>query len=323
MAAERATTREAISGTEALEILKLKRPALTEFMEQAEKLREKYHKDEIAFCGIINGKSGNCPEDCAFCSQSVHYETYAPKYSLQDADSIFKRAKELKQMGARAFSIVNAGRRLEKACEIATITEAVKRISSELQMECCASLGRCSKEVMLELKDSGICRYHHNLETARSHFKNIVTTYKYDESIETIKRAKDAGLEVCSCGIFGLGESDEQIVEFIETLKELDVDGLPVNFLNPSTGTPFGESKLLEIDKALAIIVILRLMMPEKDIIIAGGRSVVLKENQYDIFSAGANGMMVGEYLTTFNSPWLEDIEAVKSRGLKLRKAAL
>jgi len=310
-----------ITADEALAILQMKRPELLEQMQRASRIRETYYKNEVAFCGILNGKSGNCPENCAFCAQSLHHQTKAPKYPLMDKESIFKRAEELKSMGARAFSIVNSGRRLEDEAEIQTICNAIGRIRRELQMECCASLGRCTKDVFKRLKEAGVCRYHHNLETARSYFTNIVTSYRYDESIATIKNAQEAGMKICCCGIFGLGETDEQIVEFIQTLKELAIDGLPVNFLNPSEGTPLGNSPLLTIDKALAIIVCLRLTMPDKDIIIAGGRSVILQDAQYDIFQAGANAMMVGEYLTTFNSPWLEDLQAIEKQGLVLRKA--
>lgn len=303
-----------IGAKEAIELFSLEKADVYELFARAGKVRQSQFGQEIALCGIINAKSGRCPEDCAFCSQSSHYETDAPSYELLDDADIFERAKAVKAMGARAFSIVNSGRRLKEGEEARRIYRLIERIRGELDLECCASLGRVDAAILKNLKAAGLTRYHHNLETARSFFPKIVSTYPYDESIETIKRAFDAGLEVCAAGVFGLGESRAARVELAETLRDLGVKSVPINFLNPRAGTPLEKRKLLDPIEALKTIAVFRLMLPKADIIIAGGREAVLQEMQPFIFMAGANGMMVGEYLTTFG------VEIDKDRQMLFRQ---
>lgn len=291
---------------------------------RARAAREAFMPDgKIAFCAIINAKSGRCPENCAFCSQSVHFKTGCDVYPLVAVEPILERARKVKEMGARAFSVVTSGSRLEKATEIDAICEAISRIREELGLECCASLGRTSYPVLQRLKEAGLLRYHHNLETAHSHFEKICTTYTYDESLDTIRAAASSGLKVCSGGIFGMGESLEQRVELGQTLRQLEIGSVPINFLNPRPGTPLADLPLLSAEEALRAVAVFRLMMPARDILVAGGRELVLGEKQDLLFQAGANALMVGNYLTTGNRNAERDRRMVSEQGYSLREPTL
>ena len=183
-------------------------------------------------------------------------------------------------------------------------------------MESCASLGILSEETLTSLKSSGLHSFHHNLETSRSFFPNICSTHDYEDDVNAVRRAKKLGFYVCSGGIFGLGESNAHRVELADTLRELDVDSIPINFLNPRPGTPLANQSSLTPVECLKIIALFRFMLPQKDIVICGGREMNLRDLQPLIFAAGANGMMIGNYLTTFGRDHEKDLQMVKDLGL-------
>ncbi|RJO63235.1 MAG: biotin synthase BioB [Myxococcales bacterium] len=313
-------SRDGISAEEARELLDVRGPALYELLLRAGKTRAHYLGDQsIAFCNIVNAQSGRCPENCAFCAQSSHYKTDSPVYPLMALEEILDRARKAKEMGARAFSIVTSGSRLKAGPLLDVCCAAFEWIAANLGLECCASLGRADAEVLGCLKQAGLIRYHHNLETARSHFPKICSSYSYDESLATLRAAHEAGLEICCGGIFGMGESPAQRVELAETLRGLRVQSVPLNLLNPRPGTPLGDRPLLDPMEALKTIAVFRLMLPDKDILIAGGREVVLRDQQAMLFLAGVNGLMVGDYLTTANRDWQLDRRMVEDQGFSLR----
>lgn len=266
-------------------------------------------------CGIINAKSGKCPENCAFCAQSAHYRTGAPEYPLVDAETLLRRAEELAAAGAARFGIVTSGTTLNER-EVDAVCAAVQRITAEVGIRVCGSLGQLNAEQAKRLVQAGLRRYHHNLETAASFFPKICSTHAYEEDMTSLAVARDAGLELCCGGIFGLGECWEQRVEFSRTLAELDVNAIPVNFLTPIPGTPLGSVPRLRPGEALRIIAILRLMHPERDIIVCGGRAAVLGAWQSWMFAAGANAMMTGRYLTTAGNAFAEDHALLRELGL-------
>lgn len=266
-------------------------------------------------CGIINAKSGRCPENCAFCAQSAHYRTGAPEYPLVDEEMLLRRAEELAAAGAARFGIVTSGTALNER-EVDAVCAAVQRITAEVGIRVCGSLGQVNAEQAKRLVQAGLRRYHHNLETAASFFPKICSTHAYEEDVASLAVARDAGLELCCGGIFGLGESWKQRVEFSQTLAELDVDAIPVNFLTPIPGTPLENAPRLRPGEALRIISILRLMHPGRDIIVCGGRAAVLGAWQSWIFAAGANAMMTGNYLTTAGNAFAEDHELLGELGL-------
>lgn len=290
---------------------------MIELFSRASRLREEHKGRGVKLCSIINAKSGQCPEDCSFCSQSVRFSTTAPEYPLLSSEAILDRAIAVKKLGAREYSIVTSGYSPDRA-ELRTIAQAIRLVKEKTGLETCASLGSLSAEDLLFLKEAGLDNYHHNIETARSFFPTIVSTHSYDEEVESVQRAKAAGLKVCCGGIFGMGETPAQRAEMLLALRSLDVDHIPINFLNPIPGTFLeGRRDLTPLD-CLKIISVARLLMPDRDIFICGGREVNLRGLQPLIFYAGANGIMVGGYLTTPGRPVEEDLKLIEDLGLTL-----
>ncbi len=281
----------------------------------AGKIRDKYKKNNVFTCAIINAKSGFCSEDCAFCPQSSHHETGVKTYPMVGGEEIVERAIRMQEAGATNFSMVTSGFMLDER-EIEIVTNATAEIKRKTDLRVCASVGGLTEPLARQLKESGVSNYHHNLETARSHFDEICTTHDYDDDIRTVKIAQSAGLRACSGGILGMGESWEQRVELAFTLKKLDVDSIPLNFLNPIPGTRMENMPLLPPMEALKVIALFRIINPEKDIPICGGRERTLKDFQSWVFMAGANGMMIGDYLTTAGRNIEMDIEMIKDMGL-------
>lgn len=282
------------------------------------RMREASFGNRVSFCSIVNAKSGACQEVCNFCSQSAAFkDAEAPLYPLMTSDEIVARAKQAEAAGATEFSIVTSGRGMSKAREIDTLVDAVTRINSETRMESCASLGLMKKEDLSRLKAAGMVNYHHNIETAPSFFPNIVKTHSFDDEVHAIRAAKELGLRVCSGGILGMGESLEQRVEFVFTLKDLGVDSIPLNFLNARPGTPLAGLRELSPLACLKIIAITRLAMPTTEIFVCGGREINLGEWEKYMFDAGASGTMLGNYLTTQGQDPQEDLKLVRSLGLE------
>jgi len=249
-------------------------------------------------CSITNAKSGTCSQDCAFCAQSGHYATGSPTHPLLPLDELIARGLAMHEAGAGCYSLVTSGLRLTSD-EIDRVCACAEHLRARTPMTLSASLGLLTPDYARRLAAAGLTRYHHNLETARSHFPAICTTHDYDEDIATIRLAQEHGLQVCSGGILGLGESWDQRIEFAATLRDLAVHTVPLNFLNPIPGTPLGQSALLSPHDALKSVALFRFMLPDANITIAGGREKVLGDYQSWLPLAGANGMMIGNYLTT------------------------
>ena len=264
----------------------------------ASEIRETFKGKRISLCAIINAKSGRCPEDCKFCGQSVHYEGDAPVYGLVSREEIVSRAGRMKDEGARMFGIVTSGTRIDAEEEWEEIYGAVREIRAA-GIKPCVSLGLLTRERAKALKAAGLYRYHHNLETARSFFGSICTTHDYEEDIDTILAAREAGLKTCCGGIIGMGESIEQRVEFALTLRELDVDSVPFNILNPRPGTPLMKTGRIHPLELLVTISVFRFLLPGKDIKLCGGKEANLRQLLPLGIVAGANSLMIGGYLTT------------------------
>lgn len=281
----------------------------------ADKIRNHFKKNKVFLCSIINAKSGKCSQDCAFCAQSSFHQTQIETYPLLNPEIIIQDALKMDQAGACHYSIVTSGHSLTDD-EIEQICTAVKAIKEKTDLTLCGSLGMLSEKSAKKLIKSGMTRYHHNLETAESHFDNICTTHTYEEDIETINLAIKHGFKVCTGGIFGLGESWKQRIELAFRLKELNIDTIPINFLNPVAGTKLEKRELVSPMDALKTIALIRIINPEKNITICGGREISLKDLQSRVFSAGSNGLMIGNYLTTSGRDISIDIEMVKDAGL-------
>ncbi|VBB47934.1 Biotin synthase [uncultured Desulfatiglans sp.] len=263
----------------------------------ADILREKHSGRTVHLCTILNAKSGRCSEDCAFCAQSAFARTSAPVYPFVGRDHVQASARQVSRTPVHRFSIVTSGKRLSKA-ELSSLCEGLNELGSS-RLRFCASLGTLDREDCAKLKQAGVSRYHHNLESSESFYNQICTTHSFRERFETIQAAKEAGLSVCAGGLFGIGETDQQVLELALTLKALNVDAVPLNFLTPIPGTRLQDAHYLTPLRCLKIIAIFRYVLPDKEILICGGREANLQELHPLIFHAGASGMMTGNYLTT------------------------
>jgi biotin synthase len=299
----------------ALELIPETPDQILDLIHGADRIRRHFKKQQAFTCAIINAKSGFCAEDCAFCAQSAHHQTAVNTYDLQSADKLIETALQMAAAGATHYSVVTGGTALT-AAEIDTVCQVARTLKAKTDLTLCASLGMLNEAEARQLKEAGITRYHHNLETARSFFDQICTTHDYEDDIQTVRLAKAAGLGVCSGGIFGLGESWAQRVELAFTLKALAVDSIPINFLNPIAGTRLADRPLLKPLEALACIALYRFIHPERDIPICGGREVTLRDFQSWVFLAGANGLMVGNYLTTQGRRMEMDMEMISEMGM-------
>lgn len=279
------------------DIEQLKRYSLQELMSLALHIKKERRPQSFSLCSIINAKSGKCSEDCRFCVQSAHYQTDAPVYPFKNIDEIIQAAAQAKEIGAGHFSLVTSGKGpLVK--DIPSIVKAIAAISEKVGIKVCASLGIMGREDFLLLKGAGLVRYHHNLESSREFFPEICRTHTYDERIETIQAAQEAGLEVCAGGIIGLGESESDRLSMAFSLKECKVDSVPLNILIPLPGTPLSETPPLSIAEILRTIAQFRIIHQDIPIRIAAGRETALNDFLGSAFMAGADGMMIGGYLT-------------------------
>lgn len=265
----------------------------------ANRVKEHFVGNRISLCSIINAKSGRCAENCAFCAQSSHHSSDVPVYPLLDEESLVAGAHSAEKCGSICYGIVTSGTGISPGDELDRICSALKRIRRETSIIPSCSLGILDDFTAKMLKDAGSGTYHHNLETARSFFPQICSTHDYEEDVETVRAAKRSGMKVCSGGIFGLGENPEQRIEMAFTLKELSVDSVPLNFLNPIEGTKLAAANYITPQECLVTIALYRLILPDKMITVCGGREKNLRDLQSWIFFAGASGTMIGNYLTT------------------------
>jgi biotin synthase len=293
----------------AADISDIVKAPLKELLKYSAELKLHHKGDKPKTCAIINARSGLCSEDCSFCAQSSHFDTGAPVYDFIDLKKIDAAAKDLAEKGVERFSVVTSGIGPSEV-EFEKIKEAIKIIKSYGLIPD-ASVGCMSYDQLIELKEAGMNAYHHNLEVARSFFPEICTTHDYERDVETVRDSVRAGLYVCCGGIFGLGESWAQRAELAFTLHELNVQSIPINFLNPISGTPMDGRAVLSEDEALRIIAMYRFILPDRDIRVCGGRSIVFKgaDSAQRVLKAGANGVMVGDYLTVKGVSLDDDID--------------
>lgn len=283
----------------------------------ANRIRECFKGNKIHLCSIVNVKAGGCSENCRFCSQSAAYQTDSPRYGLIEAEPVQAAAAEAQANGVTALGLVAAWRGLEQGPVLDQICERLQQLKESGQARPDASLGIIkSQEVANRLKHAGLECYNHNLESSRRFFPEVCTTHTYDERLETISHLKTAGIKICSGGIFGMGETREDRCELAFSLRELGVHIVPINILNPIPGTPFARKQPLAPLEILQSIACFRFILPRQEIMIAGGRTVNLRDLQSLIFMAGASALMVGNYLTTLNQPIEKDLQMLRDLGL-------
>jgi biotin synthase len=282
----------------------------------AKRLTKKFAGNEVDVETLINAKSGTCPEDCSFCAQSSFNSTIIEKYPLLPPEKILAQAENAMNDGANSFCIVCAYRAPPEK-DFKQICETIKLIREKLDIEVNVSLGFMTRERAKELKNLGVKRYNHNLETAKSFFEKICTSHSYEDRINTAKIVKGVGLELCSGGIIGMGESVEQRVELGIALASLDPDEVPVNMLIGREGTPLYGQNLITEKEILQTVATFRFIMPRTIIKIAGGREVHLKGDDKKILQAGANGIITGGYLTTKGNKPSDDFKMLKEIGVR------
>jgi len=270
---------------------------LVELAARADAVRARHAPGRLDLCGIVNAKSGRCGEDCRFCAQSARHRTGIPEHGLLARDELVRAAVAARANGAERFGIVTSGNCLAPA-ELDRVTEAIAAIRREVDIALCASLGAVSVAQLGALKQAGLSRYHHNIETAPGFFPRIVTTHSFAEREATVRAAQEAGLEVCCGGILGMGESWDDRIEMALALRQLGVDSVPINILSPIPGTPLGEQPVMSAAEAIRAIALFRLVIEKGVIKVAAGRETILGDFQGLAFLAGANGMITGGYLT-------------------------
>ncbi len=300
------------------EALELYDAPLEELKESASKITSHFFKEAIELCCISNGKCGKCSENCKFCSQSRYYNTEIQQSVLKSVDEFFKEAQANDRRGVHRFSIVTAGVRLSKA-ELKTIAQAYKKITSELKISCCGSLGLLDYDDFVMLKEAGLKRYHNNLETSPNFFKEICTTHTMKQKEDTIALAKKAGLEICSGCILGMGESVEDRVDIALELRKLQVDSTPINILNPIKGTPLENRPTVHPDEVRRTIALFRHVLPKTVLRLAGGRLIIQKYFT-DLYKYGINAEITGDMLTTAGLTVADDISAAISNQKILTK---
>jgi biotin synthase len=300
------------------EIFRLEGAELWAGLAEASRVRQQRCGQQVSFCVIINAKSGMCSEDCAFCSQSARAASQVAHYPLLFREELVDAAEQAAASGASRFSLVTAGRGLLSPRDRNAVLEAVAAIKATIPIRVCASLGIVDRGFLTELKAAGLYRFHHNLETAASFFPSICTTHSFAERVATIEAAREAGLSVCAGGIFGLGETLAQRWEMAQTLKNLPVDAIPLNFLHPLPGTPLARRSLLSPLEALKTVMAYRLYFPDRSLIICGGRQMTLRSLAPLLFMAGADSVMTGDYLTTKGRMPDEDRQMLMDLGLDL-----
>lgn len=289
--------------------------------EAADKVRQACCGNTVDLCSIVNIKSGSCSENCGFCAQSAHHPGKdSPIYGLKSTEEILAQAKSAEAAGAKRFCLVSQGRGIKynspKSVEFEEILETVRRIIAETNIKPCCALGEVTPEQAQELKEAGVTRYNHNLEASENFFPEIVTTHTWRDRVETIKNIKAAGIQACTGGIMGLGESWEDRVDLALALRELEVESVPLNLLTPRPGTPLDDRPKLDVYEALKAIAIFRLILPQQILRYAGGREAVMGELQALGFQAGMNAMLIGHYLTTLGQPPEQDHAMLESLGL-------
>ncbi|MCM8794639.1 MAG: biotin synthase BioB [Candidatus Omnitrophica bacterium] len=303
---------------EALRFIELETwPDVLELASHASRIREKFTGAEVDLCALVNAKAGQCAENCSYCSQSGHYNTGISTYPLMDPDRIVERARQAKEFGAKRFCIVTATRGLSDQ-DLPVLCEAVRRVKEEVGLAAECSLGFVTDEQLAALKRAGMTRYNHNLETAESNFPNICTTHTYRDRLNTLRQLRRQGLEICSGGILGLGESRRERVELAMALAEFEVECAPINILNPRPGTPLESAtppNPLEVIKTIAVF---RFILPKSKLELGGGREVNLRDFQSLAFLAGANSLIIGGYLTTRGRQPAHDMQMLQDVGFSV-----
>jgi biotin synthase len=309
-----------ITRQEALELGQIEEPAGIEaLVDRAWRVRTERFADSTDMCSLVNAKSGGCAEDCGFCAQSRFAEAQTPMHAMMEPEQMLEHARAAEAAGAHRFCMVTQGQGLSKR-DFEKIVAGARLVAEYTNLKRCASIGHMSVERARQLKEAGIQRVHHNVETAESYYPEVTTTVRYEGRIRTIQAVKESGLETCVGGILNLGETPEQRVEMAFELAEIDPTSVPINLLNPRPGTKFGARELMDPWEAVKWIAIFRLILPDALFRLCGGRVENLGDLQPLAVKAGLNGVMMGNFLTTLGSPPEQDRAMFEDLGLNVAR---
>ncbi len=297
------------------EAMELATADLEELCNAANEIREHFCENAFDICTIINGKSGKCSENCKYCAQSAFYDTSVEQYSLLSSSKILEQAKYNDERGVLRYSIVTSGKCLSEE-EVDKVCETVKELRKNTNISICGSFGLLEEKQFAKLKEAGVTRVHNNLETSRENFPNVCTTHTYDDKIKAIKAAKQAGLNICSGGIMGLGETMEDRISMVLEIRELGIRSIPVNMLNPIPGTPYENNEKLTNEEMRRIVAVFRFLVPNASIRLAGGRGL-LPDKGKACFLSGANAAISGDMLTTQGITIEKDMKLIEELGYK------
>jgi biotin synthase len=303
---------------EALPLFELENGAdIFDLLAWANRIREHFKGNKIHLCSIVNAKAGACSENCSFCAQSSFYQTGSPKYGFVDPEPVSDTAEEAQRNGITAVGLVAAWKGLNEGPMLDEVCDRIREMKAGGKTRPDASLGIIKNQKVADrLKAAGLECYGHNLESSRRFFPQTCTTHTYDDRLETIGYLKKAGIKICSGGIIGMGETREDRCDLAFALREIGANVVPINILNPIKGTPFENNEPLPVMEILKTIACFRFILPRQEIMIAGGRTVNLRDAQSMVFMAGASALMVGNYLTTLNQPVEKDLQMLKDLGL-------
>ena len=282
----------------------------------ADEIRRRLRGDRADLCSIINGRSGRCGEDCKFCAQSSCHNAKINEYPFLEPEEILEDCRRHERQGVGRYSVVTAGRALNGR-EMDLALRAYRSMKENCKIELCASHGLLSQEDFYRLAEAGISRYHANIETSRRNFPNICTTHTYDDKLEVIRRARNAGLAVCSGGIIGMGATWEDRVDMAFSLYEMEIKSIPINILQPIPGTPFGTLPPLSEEEILRTIAMFRYINPDAEVRLAAGRNS-MEHSGKKVFTAGANAAITGDMLTTSGNNIADDMAMLTSMGFEV-----
>jgi len=318
--ADKVLAGEAPTRGEALAVLACDDDELLALLQAAFRVRRAHFGRRVKLNMLVNAKSGLCPEDCGYCSQSAVSTAPVERYRLLDREVLLAGAREAAARRAGTYCIVASGRRPNPR-ELRAVAEAVRAIKAELPLKVCACLGLLSEADAALLAEAGVDRYNHNLNTSSDHFAQVTTTHTYADRLATLEAVKAAGISPCSGLIAGLGETDEQLVDLAFALRALDADSIPVNFLHAIDGTPFGGMPGPDPRRCLKVLALMRFVCPTKEIRVAGGREVNLASLQ-PLALFAANALFVGDYLTTAGQPPEADYRMIEDLGFEIEACA-
>jgi biotin synthase len=284
----------------------------------ADAIRLHFPGSHFHLCSIINARSGNCTENCRFCAQSARYQTGVPVYSMVDQSEAMAIARDNQEHGVHRLSLVTSGHSVDQET-LEQLGELYREIEEQTSMDCCASMGFLDQQKAEQLTGMGVSRYHCNLESNQSRFSEICTSHSWQDKVKTLETARAAGMSLCSGGIIGMGETMNDRIELALELRGLDVQSIPINILTPIAGTPLAELPPLPLPEVLTTLALFRFIHPKAVIRLAGGRQQ-LGSDQYRCFAAGANGAIVGNYLTTTGSSIADDLARLRKMGFSFEK---